>query len=620
MKRGASLAFVVLGLGMALALVLAPALVGGAFGGSRAWAQTGEVTRSYAVTVTVARDGVTHVRERIVYDFGDTPHHGIYRTIPVVYDYPPKPAYERVLEISNIHVTSDAPDQVKTSHSGRYLVIRIGDPNKTITGQHTYVLGYDVRGALNRFSDHVQLDWNALGTQWQAPVGLATVSVSFPAKVTSVVCFQGPQGAALPCTTAVVRGGVAHVSQRDLGADEGVTVSVAAPSDAVAADAAQPILKEKWAVSRAFSVSAPTVGGAGLVALAGLFGVGVLVGRKGRDKRYVGQVPGLTPVGGSGPEETEPLFDRTPVAVEFQPPDGLRPGQVGTLLDERVDPLDVSATIVDLAVRGYLRIEEQERAHWFASRDWTLVQLSTDYSKLLPYEQVLLAKLFAGRSSVQVSELKRTFSKQLEEVKSEMYVDAVRQGFFRSSPQSVRTTWTGIGLFAVALAVGATYLLARYTHAGLIGLGLVVAGLGLLAVAHRMPARTAKGRAALTKTLGFRQYIATAEAEQLRFEEREDIFSRYLPYAIVFHEADRWAKAFASIGAAGAVGAGGVPVSPALAWYVGPPGWDLGSLTDSLSSFAATTGAAMAEAPVSAGTGGATFSGGGFGGGGGGSW
>jgi uncharacterized membrane protein len=279
----------------------------------------------------------------------------------------------------------------------------------------------------------------------------------------------------------------------------------------------------------------------------------------------------------------------------------------------------VSATIVDLAVHGYLRIEEQERPHWFAGRDWTLVQLSSDYSKLLPYEALLLSKLFEGRTQVQVSELKKTFSKQMESVKSEMYADSVRQGFFRASPQTVRGIWTVVGLVAVGLGVGLTYLLARYTHAGIVGVGVVLAGLGLLAVAHRMPARTAKGRAALTKTLGFRQYIGTAEANQLRFEEREDIFSRYLPYAIVFHEADRWAKAFAAIGA-GAVAGSAAGVSPALGWYVGPAGWDFGSLSDSLSSFAATAGSAMTEAPVSSGSGGASFSGGGFGGGGGGSW
>jgi uncharacterized membrane protein len=172
-------------------------------------------------------------------------------------------------------------------------------------------------------------------------------------------------------------------------------------------------------------------------------------------------------------------------------------------------------------------------------------------------------------------------------------------------------------LAAVGVAVLVTYLLARFTDAGLLGLGLFIGAVALLALAHRMPARTAKGRAALVKTLGFRQYLGTAEANQIKFEEKEDIFSRYLPYAMVFHETDHWAKVFASVGAGAA---GGSAVAPALLWYVGPIGWDFGSLGDSLNSFAVTTGSAITSSAVSSGSGGASFSGGGFGGGGGGSW
>ena len=169
-----------------------------------------ESTPLYDVTITVARDGVTHVNERITYDFAGNEHHGIYRTIPVVYDYPPKPGYNRVLEISNIKVSSDAPHDVKTERDGRNLVIRIGDPHKTVTGKHLYILNYDVKGALNRFDGHVQLDWNALGTAWEVPVAKANVVVRFPVAATSVVCFRGPSGASLPCETATVKSGVVH--------------------------------------------------------------------------------------------------------------------------------------------------------------------------------------------------------------------------------------------------------------------------------------------------------------------------------------------------------------------------------------------------------------------------
>jgi len=143
----------------------------------------------------------------------------------------------------------------------------------------------------------------------------------------------------------------------------------------------------------------------------------------------------------------------------------------------------------------------------------------------------------------------------------------------------------------------------------------VLAGLALVVVSSRMPARTAKGSAALARVLGFRQYLRTAEAEQLRFEERADIFSRYLPYAVVFGETDRWARAFSSLAADPRSAA-------ALGWYVGPIGWDFGHFGDSMQSFSnTTTGAIAATAASSGGSGfGGGSSGGGFGGGGGGSW
>jgi hypothetical protein len=144
-----------------------------------------------------------------------------------------------------------------------------------------------------------------------------------------------------------------------------------------------------------------------------------------------------------------------------------------------------------------------------------------------------------------------------------LYDDVTRSGWFLEN-LPVRARWqTAVPL--TAAGAGLTFLLAHTlrTRFGLVGVAVVVCGLLLLVLSPRMPARTPKGTALLAQAKGFRTYLETAEANQIKFEEGEDIFSRYLPFAIVFGVAERWAKVFADLAASGA------PVV-APTWYVGP--------------------------------------------------
>jgi uncharacterized membrane protein len=187
----------------------------------------------------------------------------------------------------------------------------------------------------------------------------------------------------------------------------------------------------------------------------------------------------------------------------------------------------------------------------------------------------------------------------------------------------VRTTWQVLGVVATAAGAGLTWLLVGplNTAFGLLGVAVALSGVVLLVLAPRMPARTARGTALLAQAKGFRTYLETAEANQIRFEEGQDVFSRYLPFAIVFGVADRWAKVFAQLAASGAAVA-----TPT--WYVGhgwgPGYFDYSGFGRSMDAFSTTTSGAIAAATPSSsggsGFGGGGFSGGGGGGGGGGSW
>ena len=409
------------------------------------------------------------------------------------------------------------------------------------------------------------------------------------------------------CATATFRPG------RELAAYEGLTVVVAIPKGAVPEPS--PILEERWSAGRAFSLERRNgrwrrrrdSGSSG-----GL--LGRLWWREGRDRRFIGSQIDQVMGNPGGESEQVPLGEGDAEApVEFAPPENVRPGQIGTLLDERANVIDVTATIVDLAGRGFLLIQEIPDTGLFSKTDWTLIRLEGAESELLAYERKLLDGLFRDGNEVKVSELKTTFSDRLHGVESALYSDAMRQKWFRARPDQVRLRWAGAGVFLLVAGAAVTFVLARWTHWGIVGVPVIVAGLALSLMARQMPARTAKGTAMLRRIRGFRRVIATAEQHMARWAEEENVFTRYLPYAIVFGLTKKWAKAFEDLG-----------LQPdTSSWYVGPRMFTAAAFADSIDGFAVTTGGTLASTPASSGSsgfGGGGSSGGGGGGGGGGSW
>jgi uncharacterized membrane protein YgcG len=317
----------------------------------------------------------------------------------------------------------------------------------------------------------------------------------------------------------------------------------------------------------------------------------------------------------SGAEEPIPLLSRTTGPVEFVPPDGVRPGQVGILLDEHANVLDVTASIVDLAVRGWLTITElPPEGLLHRHSDYELTS-TADKGKgtPLPYEKKLLGELFHNRETVRLSELKYQFRASLAKVQSSMYDDSVKQGWFRIRPDRTRTRWSQLATLMLVLGIGATILVAATTSFGIVPLGIIVIGVALHFVSAHMPARTGKGTAMLSRVRGFRRLFDEGEEDtRARFAEQHDIFSQYLPYAIVFGCTKKWAKAFEGIAAE----------QLETGWFVGNQPFNAFALASSIDHFGTTaTGTMYASMPSSSGSSGfGGFSGGGGGGGGGGSW
>ncbi|WP_230883448.1 DUF2207 domain-containing protein [Planomonospora sp. ID82291] len=440
----------------------------------------------------------------------------------------------------------------------------------TLKGSGTATIEYDVKGTVTPLADIQELRWYAVGG-WSVPVEQATVKATGPAQMQNLSCFAGVLASAVACTAASFdhTGTSAEFEQQGLGAGEVLTVIIGYPAGATTG---APVLERRFELSNAFTLNAVTGGAlAGLLLLL-LGGLGLLYWTRGRDARVVGhESSSLTPIENG----------------HFAPPDGVRPGQIGTLMDEQADVIDVTATIVDLAVRGYIRIDERPR-QTYDTPDWTLVRLAgAPVGSLLPYERALYEAVFHGRDAVLLSELKGSFGAELGKVRQALYHDVVTQGWFARRPDTVRTRWTTLGVALTLGGVLATVALAWFTTYGLLGLALIIAGAALAVGGQYMPAKTAKGAAALAHTLGFREYLSSAElGADVPAAQRVELFSRYLPYAVIFDCVDRWARVVSSV-------TGDGQQADNLYWYHGPAEWDLSKFADSMRTFTMTTSGAI---------------------------
>jgi uncharacterized membrane protein YgcG len=599
-------------------------------------AQSGaERVISYDARISIQRDGSILVTEQITYDFGSDQRHGLFRVIPVRVRY--NDSSDRIYWVSVRSVYSDtARSEYTVDSNGSAVGIRIGDPNRTVTGVHAYRLTYQVRGSLNRFADHDELYWNAVGNRWDVPIGRARVRVSAPVAVTRAACFAGPSGSTAACQHAAITAGVAHFSQDRLGPGEGLTVVVAIPKGAVAS--LGPILRERWSMQRAFALTPVSAGAAGgLLAVLAVLGALVLV--RGRDRRSSGPAAGIVDGAPVPAGEAVPLSGRGEPSMESAPPPDVRPGQAGTLLDGVANPRDATGTIVDLAVRGYLRIEDappdqtpqdDEPVGLWEPKDWRLVRLNKT-GGLLDYEQILLDGLFqdaatgSGGPATRLSELGPAFAGRLRLAQDALYADVAGRGWFTARPDRVRRRWLLIGSALFVTGTAAVVVAAAFSHLALIPVPVALAGLVLIGCARWMPARTAKGTDLARRLLGFRSYLTTTAAGPTRPAGQADRLDDYLPYAIVFGCTEQWAEVSAAVADADRV----------PSWYrsSGPyvPG-SLSSLSRSLYyfspiyRFASTTSNWIATHSASSGGSGSSgfsgggFSGGGGGGGGGGSW
>ncbi len=541
----------------------------------------------------IDEDSSTIVKETIDVEFHQS-RHGIYREIPFQYRDEFGKTITTPVRVLSVTDESGKAWKYRVKKTGPMIHIRIGDAKRYVKGNQTYVITYEVENVILFFDDHDELYWNVTGNYWKAPIKEASATVSLITKKKSknlmVAGYEGGYGSKEECGFEVYDNSGKFFTKRDLRMGEGLTIAFGWDKGLVFPPSSWK--KFLWAVNVAEN----------WVFLLPIFSFIYMFNlwyRKGRDPRV-----------------------RESVAVMYEPPkfdnQPLTPAEVGTLIDEKLDPRDITSTIVGLAVKGYIKIEETKREGLiFDKTDYYLKKVKNHDSNLNPFEIELMKALFpAALPGTFVSDLKNKFYTNLDILKKVLHGELIRKKYFLSSPEKVRNSYVVAGIVVLVFAILAFLFLVPNSGGKSFIAGLLT-GIPVLAFAKFMPVKTRAGASAYMDILGFQEFMNRAEKDRLERMGDMNLFSKFLPYAIALDVADNWAKAFEGI------------YQDPPDWYVSPGGFRTFTpyaFTHSLNSVTSDLSSAMYSAPRgSSGGGGGGFggggsSGGGFGGGGGGSW
>lgn len=567
-------------------------------------AQTNWVINDFQSDIIIQKEGTITVNEKISVDFKNFKKHGIYRDLPRVYE-DENGAKTYTITMVTLITQDGKKAAYKTQPNENNLRIRIGDPDKTITGKHIYTISYAVTGVLRSFDTHDELYWNVTGNDWEAEIEKASATVTVPKdKIEKTACFEGYTGYTNPCQiTGQTQTSVTFQSTRSLPQTQGLTIVTGYTKGMV------PILTIPPPKKISDDLFTPFALGTFLLALLG--GLGMITWlwmKNGRDFWYRTRRI-LDP---NAREEIRPLGAHETIVVEFASPENLRPAELGVLMDEKADTLDVTATIIDLANRGFLTIKEIEKKWLFGSTDYELNRTDKTDDKLLSYEKLLLDRLFASGNQIKMSALKTTFYDDLADVKKKLYEDVMKKKLFAAHPETTRAKYLGLG-FAVLILGGFCIFGAFPLISGPLltfGLGIAISGIVFMSASRSMPRRSALGREYYQRILGYRLFISGAEKYRQQFYEKKNMFNEILPYAIVFGLTEKFAKAMKDMGIE--------PSQPN--WYTGHHAFTPIVFASDVNNFSQSLSTAIASTPSKSGGFSGGSSGGGFGGGGGGSW
>ena len=567
--------------------------------------------KNFDSDIVVNKDLTLLITEKIAADCGNAPgKHGIFRTLPTVLRTTDKiiPMPIELISITDFNGKS-LQYSTQNDYSKDSMTWKIGDPNVTVTGENDYLIKYRVKNViLFDNSKFDELYWNLNGNFWDLETDNFTGKIIFPQEITKnntkvdyyvgALNSKSKEGASYEWTNDST---LQFKTNRTLLVGEGITASVTFPKNIFTPY--QPTFLEKYALYLWFFIP--------LAAFLICFNLWKKYGK-------------------------DPRMDKTIIA-EFDVPEKLSPLELGTLFTNgKLKTEFITAAIVNLAVKKIIQIEQTEgldsfntglakegisklsdEQKTFADKALNFFHIGEDFrlkiidrnliSELAVPEKTLMQEMFGEKDEIMLSSLKNEFYKSLPEIKKVTLESLENAQFIEKSG----LTYQIILVVAGCILVFLSFALASYSLLSLPA--MILATLIVFIFAIFMPKRTPAGAEVNWKTQGFKLYMETAEKYREQFYEKENIFEKLLPYAIMFGMTKLWIKKMKEI-----YGENYFNTYHPI-WFVGG---NMASFdADSFASRVDSLSSAMASNVSSgSGSGGSGGSGGGGGGGGGGGW
>lgn len=548
--------------------------------------------------ILVMPDGWIDVTETIrVRAEGNRIRRGIYRDFPT--QYRDKLGNDYVVGFDIVSVlrngeredwhTQDIRDGVRTyfGSSNRYIA----------NGEHTYTFRYRASRMLGFFETHDELYWNVTGVNWEFPIdrASATVVFGFDAGVDEVTveAYTGAFGYTSRDYTAGVdsAGHARFVTTKPLQPLTGLSIVVGWPKGFVAEPTG--LDRVAWMLDDNMNL---------LVLVAGWV---ILLAYYIPVWRHLGKDP-----------------DEGVLVTRYEPPAGFSPASLRYIRQMYYDDKVMTAAVVNLAVKGYLKIDVDEGAKGLfkiTSEADKYLLVKTDPGPNPPPmaagEQELYDSLFRGRKAILLDQENHEKLGEAKSAHKQSLARDYRQHYFR---------YNGLAnVPAVLVLIAAIAMSAREGLTILSVSGMVVLAVTTVFFAIIMKRPTLRGRKVLDEVLGFKDYLEVAEKHEMELrnppEKTPELFEKYLPFALALGVDQSWAEKFAAV-LRDAQLADGSAYHPA--WYNGD--WNNISLSSTTSALSSSLNTAITQSVTppgsSSGGGGGGFSGGGGGGGGGGGW